>query len=159
MYYVPGAFIPAAGLRLLEGRNFNDSDVVEFDGDKDTTATKWPQGSAKHWHKEKGRARLDLSTQPNSVPLSTDEPGVEALLGDGERVFGLDASEEVEDARDEARPPRLVAGAEAGAVVAVEVLVEEDQVAPVRVPLELLRPAVNGSPAALVLEEDVRQPA
>ena len=38
--------------------------------------SKWPQGSAKYWHKEKGRARVDLSTQPNTVPLSKDEPGV-----------------------------------------------------------------------------------
>src|SRR5947209_17831004 len=36
----------------------------------------WPQGSAKYWHKEKGRSRLDLTTQPNTVPLSRDEPGV-----------------------------------------------------------------------------------
>jgi hypothetical protein len=41
-----------------------------------TPASSWPQGSAKYWHKEKGRARLDLSTQPNTVPLSRDEPGV-----------------------------------------------------------------------------------
>ena len=40
-------------------------------------------------------------------------------------------------AGDEAGPPGLVAGAEAGAVVAVEVLVEQDQVAPVRIVLEL----------------------
>jgi len=39
-------------------------------------ASNWPQGSAKYWHKEKGRARVDLSTQPNTVPLSRDEPGV-----------------------------------------------------------------------------------
>src|SRR3569623_288641 len=41
-----------------------------------TPASKWPQGSAKYWHKEQGRARLDLATQPNTVPLSRDEPGV-----------------------------------------------------------------------------------
>jgi hypothetical protein len=39
-------------------------------------ASNWPQGSAKYWHKEKGRARVDLSTQPNTIPLSKDEPGV-----------------------------------------------------------------------------------
>jgi hypothetical protein len=48
----------------------------------------WPQGSAKHWHKEKGRARADLSTQPNSTPLSKDEPGVIPLT----RCALLDAS-------------------------------------------------------------------
>ncbi len=41
-----------------------------------TPAGKWPNGSAKHWHKEKGRARVDLGTQPNTTPLSKDEPGV-----------------------------------------------------------------------------------
>src|SRR4051812_17274945 len=50
-----------------------------------------------------------------------------------------------------------MAGAQAGAVVAVEVLVEEDQVAPVRVFLELACPAVDRPPAALVLQEDARE--
>jgi len=36
----------------------------------------WPADSAKYWHKEKGRARVDLSTQLNTTPLSNDEPGV-----------------------------------------------------------------------------------
>src|SRR5882672_4497652 len=37
----------------------------------------------------------------------------------------------LEELRDEARPAGLVAGADPGAVVTVEVLVEQDQVAPV----------------------------
>ncbi|MGY4299482.1 hypothetical protein ACVWXN_007577 [Bradyrhizobium sp. i1.4.4] len=41
-----------------------------------TPADKWPDGSAAYWHKEKGRARVDLTTQLNTVPLSKDEPGV-----------------------------------------------------------------------------------
>ncbi|WP_407193417.1 hypothetical protein [Bradyrhizobium sp. STM 3566] len=41
-----------------------------------TPADRWPDGSAAYWHKEKGRARVDLSTQPNCTPLSNDEPGV-----------------------------------------------------------------------------------
>ena len=47
-------------------------------------------------------------------------------------------------------PAGLVAGAEAGAVVAVEVLVEQQQVAPVRVGLELLDAAVHRPAAVLV---------
>jgi hypothetical protein len=43
----------------------------------------------------------------------------------------------------QARPARLMAGADAGAVVAVEVLVERDEAAPVRVALEDLRSAVD----------------
>ena len=46
---------------------------------------------------------------------------------------------------DQAGPAGLVARAEAGAVVAVEVLVEEQQVAPVRVLLEQPLAAVDGS--------------
>src|SRR5262245_31808352 len=59
--------------------------------------------------------------------------------------------------RDNAGPAGLVAGAEAGAVVAVEVLVEEDVVAPVRVVLELLGAAVDRPTAAGVAPEDRRE--
>ena len=55
-------------------------------------------------------------------------------------------------------PAGLVARAKAGAVVAVEVLVEEDVVAPVRVVLELLRAAVD-RPAALVVAQEDRAEA
>ena len=51
-------------------------------------------------------------------------------------------------------PAGLMAGAEAGAVVAVEVLVEQDEIAPVRVFLELPRAAVDRPPAVLVAQED-----
>jgi hypothetical protein len=44
-----------------------------------TPKSKWPQGSAKYWHKEKGRARVDLEAQPNHTPLSMDEPDVVPL--------------------------------------------------------------------------------
>src|SRR5436853_599740 len=65
----------------------------------------------------------------------------------------------LEQLGDEARPARLVTGADAGAVVAVEVLVEEDQVAPVRVSGEALDVAVDRAPAPLVAQEDPRQSA
>src|SRR5262245_10933646 len=45
----------------------------------------------------------------------------------------------------EPRPARLVAGAETGAVIAVEVFVERNQAPPVRVPLEHFRLAVDGA--------------
>ena len=48
---------------------------------------------------------------------------------------------------------------EPGPVVAVEVLVEQDQVAPVRVVLEALRRAVDRPPAVLVAQEDRGEPA
>ncbi|MBC9880692.1 hypothetical protein G8O24_25525 [Bradyrhizobium sp. INPA01-394B] len=53
-----------------------------------TPASKWPQGSAKHWHKEKGRVRVDLEAQPNTTPLSKDQPDVVPLT----RCALLDAS-------------------------------------------------------------------
>src|ERR1043166_5035994 len=59
--------------------------------------------------------------------------------------------------RDEPRPAGLVAGSDARAVVAVEVLVEEDQVAPVWVTLKLLGPAVDGTAPGVVAEEDARE--
>ncbi len=43
-----------------------------------------------------------------------------------------------------------MAGAQPGAVVSVEVLEKEDEVAPVGVGLELLDPAVDRPPAVLV---------
>src|SRR5262245_44459731 len=60
---------------------------------------------------------------------------------------------EVHQSRDDAGPPGLMTGAEAGAVVAVEVLVEEDEIPPVRIVLELLRAAVDGATAIFVLQE------
>ena len=56
----------------------------------------------------------------------------------------------VDQVRDQSRPSGLVIGAEPGAVVAVEVLVEEQQVAPVRILLELLGAAVDPPPAVRV---------
>src|SRR5688572_10784549 len=60
---------------------------------------------------------------------------------------------------DEARPARLVTGADAGAVVAVEVLVEQDEVAPVGIALEGLEPAVDWPAAGAVAREDPRESA
>src|SRR5262249_5017426 len=65
----------------------------------------------------------------------------------------------VDERRHQRRPAGLVAGAEAGAVVAVEGLVEQDQVAPVRVLLELPRAAVHRPPAVRPPREDSDHPA
>src|SRR5437870_5196654 len=50
-------------------------------------------------------------------------------------------------------------GANASAVVAVEVLVKQEQVAPMRVLLELLCAAVDGTPTLRIAQEKARQPA
>src|SRR6266545_5588011 len=54
----------------------------------------------------------------------------------------------------EAGPAGLVTRADAGAVVAMEVFVEEDQVPPVRIGLEHLEAAVHRAPAVRTDEED-----
>src|SRR5262245_4255905 len=51
-------------------------------------------------------------------------------------------------------PAGLVAGAEAGASLAVEVLVEEDEVLPVRIRLERLEAAVHRPASVGTAEED-----
>src|SRR4029453_16484566 len=55
---------------------------------------------------------------------------------------------------DQGRPAGLVTGADASSVVAVEVLVEEQQIAPVRVGLEFLSAAVDGTATIGVPQED-----
>ena len=60
------------------------------------------------------------------------------------QVLGVDTPEQVEQARDQPGPPRLVAGAEPRPVVTLEVFIEEDQIAPVRIVLELGRPPYTG---------------
>src|SRR5690242_3020054 len=61
--------------------------------------------------------------------------------------------------RDERRPAGLVVRADPGAVVAVEVFMEKNEVLPVRVGLEDVRPAEAGALAAAVAQEDPDQPA
>ena len=61
--------------------------------------------------------------------------------------------------RDDSRPARLMRSAEPGAVVAVEVLAEENVVLPRRVGLHLLDPAEAGSSAVLPDEEQRDEPA
>src|SRR5690348_13687238 len=63
----------------------------------------------------------------------------------------------VDQRSDQGRPARLVRGAQASAIVAVEILEEQDQVAPVGVHLESLGPAVHGAAASLVAREDPDQ--
>src|SRR3974390_2085211 len=80
-------------------------------------------------------------------------------LAELERLLGCHGREHVHDARDDSGPAGLMARAEAGAIVAVEILIEEEVVAPVRILLELPGSAVNGAPSIVVLEEDASQPA
>src|SRR5436190_15518678 len=67
-------------------------------------------------------------------------------------------AEFVDQVRDQTGPSGLVAGADARAVVAVEMLVEQQVVAPVRIVLELLHAAENRALAVLVAFENLHQP-
>src|SRR5437016_4669413 len=60
---------------------------------------------------------------------------------------------------DQARPAGLMAGAQAGAVVAMKVFVEEGQVAPVRTGRVPFLIAVDGTTAFRVAQEGARQAA
>ena len=65
-------------------------------------------------------------------------------------IFASMRAENVHQERDRAGPPCLVAGPQPCSVVAVEVLVEQDEVAPMRIFLKLLRPSVDRSPATRI---------
>src|SRR5216684_6393747 len=65
----------------------------------------------------------------------------------------------LEELGDEAGPARLVARADAGAGVAVEVLVEEHEVSPVGVRAPFLDAAVDRSLPARAPQEDPDEPA
>src|SRR6516162_8345143 len=75
-------------------------------------------------------------------------------LAEFERLLRSHRREQMHDARDDAGPSGLMARAEAGAVVAVEVLVEQHEIAPVRIVLELFRSTVDGSSPFAVAQED-----
>src|SRR5436309_12854996 len=105
-----------------------------------------------------GEAGWPSSTpKPQAPSMNTPRP-VPSITYSGQRAR-TSLARLLEQLGDEARPARLVTGADAGAVVTVEVLVEEDQVAPVRVGGEALDAPVDRSPAPLVAQEDPCQPA
>src|SRR5262249_40164519 len=75
-----------------------------------------------------------------------------------EHFVSLDAIEKVRDKSNEPGPSRLMAGAEPLARVAVEVLVEEDAIAPGRIFLVTGGVAVDRSAPGCVRQEDALQP-
>src|SRR5215470_5035262 len=74
-----------------------------------------------------------------------------------EQSLRIDRAVQLDEPGDQPGPSGLMARAETRAVVAVEVLVEQDVITPVRVRLELLRAAIDGAPALGVPQEDARQ--
>src|SRR5262249_42167920 len=70
-----------------------------------------------------------------------------------QEMRGVYEAEELDQPGHEARPARLVTGAEAGALVTVEVFIEQEQIAPVRIGLEFSGAPVHGTSALLVTQE------
>src|SRR5208337_2044691 len=69
----------------------------------------------------------------------------------GAQCLGADAAEQQRKQSRGPGPAGLVTGADAGSVVAVEVLIEQHQVAPVRVGLQDRLPTMHGTAAVRVL--------
>ncbi len=65
----------------------------------------------------------------------------------------------LEEFGDEAGPAGLMAGAQSGAVVAVEVFVKQNQVAPVRIVLKNFRSTGDGAAAVPISQKDMDQAA
>src|SRR5215510_1369246 len=78
-------------------------------------------------------------------------------LAEFQELFGRRGRKQMDAPGDEPGPPRLVAGAKPRSVVAMEVFVEQQEIAPLRVFLKLPRAAVHRSPTILVSEEDIRE--
>src|SRR5262245_44020124 len=105
------------------------------------------------------RPHRDASTRRPSTFLygahCSPERGLLAYL---QEPLGVQQAIELDDFGHDAGPAGLVAGAEPGAVVAVEILIEQNVIAPVRVGLELLRAAVHRPPPVLVAQEHPAEP-
>src|SRR5690349_21446585 len=86
---------------------------------------------------------------------STDECGLSAHL---QGPLGIQRTVKLDQFGNQAGPASLMASAEPGAVVTVEVFVKEDVIAPVWIVLELLRAAVDGPMAMLVAGEYPGEP-
>ncbi len=79
-----------------------------------------------------------------------NEPGLFATF---QGALGIQKAVKLDEFGHESGPASLMAGTEPGAIVAVEVFVEQDVIAPVGIALELLRSAVHRTLATLVAVE------
>src|SRR5882672_2642066 len=78
-----------------------------------------------------------------SADLLLDELGEHSPAFGFQQGHGVETTEYVQDKCRQTRPSRLVAGSQPGAVVTVKIFVEQDQIAPMRIFLELGRAAIN----------------
>src|SRR5258705_12876304 len=72
--------------------------------------------------------------------------------------LGIEEAVKLDEFGHESCPAGLVTGAQPGTIVAMEVFVEVDVVAPERIVLELFRAAIDGSSAIRVAQENPGEP-
>src|SRR5271168_5003862 len=75
-----------------------------------------------------------------------------------EKGLGIEAPKDFDQRRHEPGPSCLMTGADASAIVAVEIFVEQQVIAPIRIALELLGSPEHRPPAGLIAQEDPGQP-
>src|SRR5208337_5294740 len=75
-----------------------------------------------------------------------------------QQPVAVDPPKEFDQFRHHPGPSGLVAGADPRAVVAMEILEEQETVAPVRICLKSFRSSIHWSPPGFVTEEDADQP-
>src|SRR4051812_25210016 len=96
-----------------------------------------------------------LTDAPSSIARAEEEVPDDIAR---EQVIRPEEAEHLNDPRHESGPPGLVARAEPGAVVTVEVLVEKEEILPVGIGLEPVRPSVHRATTLFVGNEDRHQP-
>src|SRR4029078_5365177 len=74
-----------------------------------------------------------------------------------DRLRDLGRPHQTDELRDDPGPARLMTRANPRAIVAMEVLEEQEMVTPVRIALELLRGPIDGTSPLRVAQEDARQ--
>src|SRR5512135_2683705 len=74
-----------------------------------------------------------------------------------QKALRVEIAKQMDELPNEPRPAGLMAGPQPGAVVAVEVFMEKDIVAPLRIVLELLHAAVHRPPARRIAQKDAGQ--
>src|SRR5262249_15917422 len=74
-----------------------------------------------------------------------------------QETLGSHAAEQLRKGSDDSRPPSLMAGADAGAVITVKVFVKGNEVAPMGVILELLGSPIDGTMSIRAAQKDSLQ--
>src|SRR5262249_31511457 len=73
-------------------------------------------------------------------------------------ILGIEMPEDRDQDCNQSGPPGLMTGADAGTVVAVKILVEQQMVPPMRIGLELLRATKDRPASCTIAQENASQP-